>query len=187
MKTIDVEITGITPLMMNSPKYMIKKLMDGENTTKKVVRDVEKTRDLKEEAERVAYRSKNGYLYLPSEAIKGCLLNAAVRKKTEKGFPLKSIINANVYIEPNEISLGTKNYKVDIRTCVLQGRNRIVVARPVIETWKAHFTILVDYELSNTLVKNLLEEAGLRYGILAFRPAKGGTFGKFKINHWKEK
>lgn len=179
MKKIQVEITGITPLLMNSPKAMIEQMT---KTSRKTTQQY----DPKEEAEKVTYRMKSGELYIPAEAIKGCLVGAASYKKFGK-YAAKPIIAGGVIITPMQIGLGTKKYEIDLRTVVIQ-RSRVVKARPTLENWKVSFIIEYDDSLiaNGDMIKPILEEAGKRVGLLDFRPQKLGSFGMFEVSKWKE-
>lgn len=180
MRKVKVEITGLTPLLMNSPASMLEDVEEMVMTTKK--------RDPKEEAEKKAYRLPSGNLYVPSEAIKGSIKNASAYKKFGK-YSAKPIIAGSVIIMPNEIDLGIKNYEIDRRTVVVQKKSRIVRCRPRIDKWKLSFEIMYDDQfISNgeAMIKPILEEAGRRVGILDFRPQNGGSFGMFTVTLWKE-
>ena len=176
MKTIKVTLKGETDLLMNSPKAML----EPEDPTKSRL----KKRDHKKDAEKVAYRNKQG-LYVPAEAIKGCLVGAACWKKLGK-YALKPIIAAAVRISPGEIKLNTNKYEVDLRTVVIQ-RSRVVKARPRISNWEISFDVLYNEKMISDpdIIKRCLEEGGERIGILDFRPAHTGEFGTFKIKKWK--
>lgn len=173
MKRIQVELEGVSPLLMNSPKAMFEE--------KRITMKTKKY-DNVEQAEKVAYRDKKGMLYVPSEAIKGSMINAASYKKVGK-FSLKPIIASAVRIEPLEISLGTKDYEIDLRTVVIQRKDRVIKARPKIEDWKIKFTVVYNEEMISdpNIIRECLKEAGERVGILDFRPQKMGSFGMFKV------
>jgi len=177
MKTINVELTGVTPILMNSPKAML-------DIAEGVVTKTAK-RNIKKEAEKLAYRMKSKELYIPAEAVKGAIINASAYKKFGK-YSARPIIAGGLNISPNEIGLGIKKYDLDIRTVVIQ-RARIVKIRPKIENWKIKFKINFDETLiSNAdLIRPILEEAGKRVGLLDFRPAKNGSFGTFVISKWE--
>ena len=184
MKKIQVEITGETPLLMNSPKAMLLEA-SGE------VQGKLKKRDPKIEAEKVAYRMeksskfKKGELYVPAEAIKGTLINAASYKKVGK-YALRPIIAGGTRIQPRQIGLGTENYEIDARTVVIQ-RARVVKQRPILNKWKINFEIIYNEKMigDDKIIKQCLEEAGERVGILDFRPEHTGEFGCFKVTKWK--
>lgn len=179
MKKINVEIQGLSPLLMNSPKSMIDDVGQKISKTTKVY-------DLKADADKLAYKKSNGELYIPAEAIKGSLINASSFKKIGK-YAAKSIIAGSVHISPSEIGLGVKKYEVDARTVVIQ-KSRVVKGRPRIDKWKAKFTINYNEDMLGDakIIKTILSEAGIRIGVLDFRPQKNGSFGMFEITKWEE-
>lgn len=181
MKKIEVELTGITPLLMNSPKSMIDESLD------KSLKSTTKTHDIKAAADKLAYKNSKGELYVPAEAIKGCLIGAASYKKIGK-YAAKGIIAGGVFILDQEIGLGIKKYDLDIRTVVIQ-RARVVKARPMIKKWKLKFELTYNENLigNSEIIKQIMEEAGQRVGLLDFRPQKTGSFGMFEVTKWNEK
>jgi len=177
MKKVKITIEGVTPLLMNSPKGMLEA---SEGMTTKTAK-----RNIKEEAEKLAYKTEKGELYIPAEAIKGSLVNASAYKKFGK-YSARPMLAGGVRISPHEIGLGVKDYQHDIRTVVIQ-KARVVKCRPKLNKWKASFEIHYDETLipDDVLIKPILEEAGKRVGLLDFRPQKLGEFGTFKITEWK--
>ena len=179
MRKVNVEIEGTTPLLMNNPQSMIDEQL-GER--KETTGQKTKSRKQKEkDADVLAYKKKNGELYIPAEAIKGCLLNGASWKKFGK-YSAKQVMASAVRIHPEQVGIGKKSYTYDVRTVVIQ-RNRVVKLRPRIEKWKASFELWWDENLisSPDLVKPILVEAGQRVGLLDFRPQKTGPFGCFEV------
>ena len=186
MKTIQVEIEGTSALLMHSPKMMLEKALNGLNDELKSTKKGLKY-DLKKEAENAAYRMKSGELFIPAEAIYGCLIQAASFYKIQKKSA-NSVIAGTVRINPGEIGLGTKKYEIDLRTVCIQ-RSRIVRARPKLNKWKAQFEIIYNNDMISdpNILKAILTEGGLRIGILDFSPRHKGSFGCFKIKSWKVK
>lgn len=186
MKTIFVQLKGNTPLLMNSPKGML------EDDSKSLSKKTEK-RDWNVEAEKVSYRTKDGFLYVPSTAIKGCLINASSYKKIGK-YSARPIIAGGVMVFPDEIKIkdlkckDIKDYEIDLRTVVIQ-RARVLKARPKIIDWILEFEIKINENLiaDVDIVKTILEEAGERVGILDYSPRKTGNFGTFSVTKFKEK
>ena len=168
---------------MNNPASMIEEQIGMKKATRMKTRT---KKEAEKEADKLAYKKSNGELYIPSEAIKGSLVGAASYKKIGK-YAAKPIIAAGVQMSPEKIGLGIKTYNLDIRTVVIQ-RNRVVKIRPKIENWKAKFDIEYDETLIGNpqMIREILEEAGKRVGLLDFRPQKTGNFGKFKITKWEE-
>ncbi len=176
MKKINVEIEGVTPLLMHSAQNMTR-----TSTTKNPAKQY----DDEKEAENVAYRTKKGILYVPSRCLKACIVNASSWYKFGKKSA-KPIVAGCTRIEPVEIELGTKTYEIDLRPVVIQ-RARILRARPRLDTWILKFTLLYNDEIINdtNILKTILNEAGQRIGLLDNRPQKYGENGCFKIKSWK--
>ena len=121
MKTIKVELTGISPLLMHSAEGM---LID-----KSIKKNPAKQYDKKVEAEKVVYRNKKTKkLFIPSRCMKACIINASAWFKFGKKSA-KPIIAGCVFIEPFELDLGTTKYEIDLRPVVVM-RARIIRARP---------------------------------------------------------
>ena len=175
-KIIECEIQGSGSLLMNNPASM---LLAKDSSRSKL-----KEYEPKEEAEKVAYRKKNGELYIPARAVFACLIGGASFKKIGK-YSAKSILAGNLRIEPEEIGLGTKKYEIDLRTVVIQ-KARVIKARPVLKNWKAKFNIIYNNDIISdpNVIKVCLEDAGTRLGLLDYRPQKGGSFGCFSITKW---
>jgi len=185
MKEIKVTLVGVTPLLMHSAKMMLE---DKDKVVRSKVKG--KAVDYNAQAEKYTYRSKNKDLYVPANAIKGAMVNASAGKKSGKFF-MKPIIAGSVYIRPFEVSLGTKVIEeVDIRTVVNKNMRsaRIIVARPRFNNWKIDFTIVYDsVRVGTGVIKEILEEAGWRIGLLSFSPRNYGEFGQFKIEKFDVK
>lgn len=181
MKKIQVKLKGITPLLMNSPKSMIEEAMNSDMKTST------KKHDFEASAEKLAYKTDKGKLYVPAEAIKGSLIGAASWKKIGK-FTAKPIIAGGVFIPEPELILDKQKYELDYRTVVIQ-KARVVKARPMVRDWTLDFEILYNENLipDETIIKELLIESGQRVGILDFRPQKMGSFGMFEVEEFKVK
>jgi hypothetical protein len=177
-RAIHVEVKGVAPgLLMNSAKSMLLQVRAKKRA---------EIPGPEEDAESRAYRMKDETLCIPSAAFYGTLVNSSaayrIQKKSAAG-----LIAGTVRIWPDEISLGTKKYEIDLRPVVVQ-RNRIVRARPLLKEWAAEFKIVYDstYGITADLLKKIFTEAGKRIGILDFRPQHRGQFGRFVISQWKE-
>ncbi|KKM59863.1 hypothetical protein LCGC14_1547620 [marine sediment metagenome] len=183
MKGIDVVIGGTSEgLLMHSAQGMVKQ---------GVKKNPAKLYDPKEDAEAVAYRNDKGELYVPSRCLKASILNAAAWLKVGKKS-LKPIIAGCTRIEPSEIVLtdrkgkALKEYKIDVRRVVVQ-RAGIMRARPLLKEWQLKFNIIYDETLIGktpeelAVIKDVLEDAGKRIGLLDNRPQKYGENGTFEV------
>ena len=101
-------------------------------------------------------------------------------------------INTIEKIEPEEIIIldkkgkAMKNYEIDTRPVVIQ-RARVLKSRAKITDWKAKFEIVFNEKLiaDAEIIKTVLTEAGMRIGIMDYRPQKSGWYGTFKINNFE--
>ena len=148
--------------------------------------------DPETEAEKVVYKNKKGELYVPSRCIKAAILNAAAWHKFGKKSA-KPIIAGCTRVEPIEVILKDKGkvlkkYEIDARPVVVQ-RNRIIRYRPKIEDWTLSFKIVYNEEIiaDTGIIKQVLEEAGQRIGLLDNRPQKYGEHGTFTVTKFVPK
>lgn len=147
--------------------------------------------DQKDEAEKSAYKLPTGELYIPSIAIFKSIINGASFKKAGK-YSAKGVLSGNIRIEPFQVVLldekkkTIKNYEIDLQTVVIQ-RARIVRSRARIDKWRAVFTIIYNERFIGNpkIIRDCLEDAGGRVGLLEYRPQKGGSFGTFDIKSFK--
>jgi len=181
MKRIEVTIEGTSPILMHNIGMMALQEM-GKRVKKKT--DIPTSEN---EAEDSAYRMKSGELYIPARAIKMCIINASGWFKVGR-TSAKQFIAGGTRIEPIEVPLGTKEYEIDIRPVVIQGRSRVLRSRPTLKEWKATFSIIYNEQIFNetTILKQIVEEAGIRIGLLDNRPQKGGENGTFRVLKWKD-
>lgn len=192
-KILQVKIVGVTPLLMNNPAgYLQQEQAEVESEIKKKGKVAKETPQA--EAEKRAYRMKDGNLYIPAVALYKAMLKAAsrVQIKTDKGklIPANTAIAGTVAVVPDKISLGTKKYDIDERLVVIQQMGRkpkILRRRPKLDKWSATFNILYNSDwVKPEILKDLLIEAGQRIGILDGRPECKMWFGTFKLKEIKE-
>ncbi len=176
MKKINVEITGVAPLLQH--RFATEE--HGENTSK----SKKKVYDPKVEAQRCLYKNANGDIYQPAEHIFQSMVKAAVDFKFEKKRTYKDVVISGILVEPDEIPLiFNGSYEIDARGAVVQ-RSRIVRWRPRFNNWKLQFTIdiLDDENISVPTLKEILERAGTTKGIGDYRP----RFGRFMVTKFSE-
>jgi len=169
MQSVKVKIKGIVPLLQNRFP------MEEENEEKAKRRD-EKF-DPKDDADRSLYRNDDG-CYIPSTWIEAALRETAKEFKGKGKASLKATILASVFVEPEEIPLGKKNYdEIDRRPAVIQ-RQRIVKSRPRFNSWEIKFVINFDESrIKKETLKQILDEAGQCKGLGDYRP----KFGRFQV------
>ena len=144
-----------------------------------------KNYDPVEDAEYAAYKTEDGDLYLPMEAVFSMMIYAAGAHKIGRRS-MKSYLAGGVRVEPEQILLEPNEYEVDLRAVVIQ-RARVVRARPKIRNWKAAFTLIYDDDiLTPEPLREILDDAGKRVGLLDFRPQRNGWFGTFSVTKFNQ-
>ena len=176
MKKIECAIKGISGLLMHQfPMDPIKNP------------PIEK-RSAKEQAEIAAYRDpETNDLYIPAIAVQRSLINAAVYSKGKGRASLQKQAAASLFIHPERISLNVQEYNIDARPVVVPAtRGRIIRYRPRLDEWQVALEIEFDESLlTEDQLRQIVDDAGSRVGLLDFRPEKKGPFGRFIVTKWK--
>lgn len=155
-------------------------LSDGGDTRRRAHHDPA------EDAERACYRNSNGEIYVPAMAVLAAMREAGKVHKA-KGQGRKSVssfVLSGIRVQPDEIILHPQQYEIDSRPVSVQ-RARIIRHRPIFREWSISFNIRIvnPAMFDETLVRNLLEDAGKFYGLLDFRP----YYGLFRITEMTNK
>lgn len=172
MEKYQVEVKGIAPLLMN--KFNNNETSSGRG---------KKKYDPQEEAERKAYRTNKGELYLPNTHFKAAMVKAGADIKMSGRKTCKDFVKAGLFIKENEIVLDIQEYTIHEEPVVIQ-RARVMSWRPRLDEWSCKFTIeLIDTDyLNGSLVKQILENAGLYKGVGDHRP----EYGRFEVVTFKK-
>jgi len=180
-KRIDVEIRGMSALLMNR--------LNPESLRARGRARV-KAYSTKDDAAKSAYIAEiegREQLYIPMEAVYSMMINTAkgyrIKRSSVSGF-----LAGTMKIEPDKIPLGTNVYEVDERAVVIQGQ-RVLKGRVMIPKWAAKFQIVYNAkylpEGIEEVIHSILEEAGVRMGLLDFRPQHKGWFGTFAVDKFQ--
>jgi hypothetical protein len=174
VKTIVCAIKGISALLMHAYP-----LIPVEGLEKMTPAD---------QAEHSAYRDPDSKsLYIPDVNIQRSLVAAATFSKGKGRASLQKVVAASVFVSPERVDLGTKEYVVDSRPVVIAStRGRIVRHRPRLDTWQCEFSIEFDDLLVTEIqLRRVVDDAGRLVGLLDFRPACKGPFGRFIVTKWE--
>lgn len=179
MPELILTATGIRPLLTHNPASMSRPKAAGRKGKEQYIPE--------EEAEDGVYRLEDGSCALPGIAFRNSILSAAGAWKAGRGkSSMKSILS---HIEVKEelvrLTLDGKpieDYTIDKRRAVIQ-RQGIIRCRPRFDEWQATFTVLYDEQLvpEPEIIVEIANDAGQRIGVGDYRPAKGGWFGRFKV------
>jgi hypothetical protein len=187
MKSIQVEIRGITPLLIH-------KFSEDAEAAKKTRRVEVSDRDPRTEARKVAYVASDGSFFFNAFAIPNSMGNAGgAHKATGTRKSLRFVVPSAVRMDSDAVTIlngkgNAKDFEVDARPVTIPAtKGRVMRYRPRFNEWGARFVMHVDDELlSLEMAHQLLSEAGQSIGIGDFRPEKRGPFGRFRVVTWKE-
>lgn len=182
-RTIEVEIRGVSPLLMNRPD-----LLDLSDKAK--VRQAGKNEAEIQFASK-KYLTPEGELFTPSTHIYGALVEGgkSVKVKGSGKATYSKLIGSCVRVEPAQII--HLNQKVEPITTIsvnpaTKGRNPLT--RPILNKWGLKFELVFDAdEIPEEALRECLDIAGKRAGIGDWRPQKKGPYGRFQVVSWKEK
>jgi len=190
---INYMIEGTAPLMMC--KFNIKTLGSNNKRNKNLTPQ--------EEAEGFAYKDKDGYLYVPKEALWRCLgqggqeikydnkKQLATKDRTRLSLGLTLLSNDEILLLSKKSLKDkwkkTKHYEVDSRRVVVPAtKGAIIRHRPRIDIWALEFNIDLDENVfEQSLIRKLLDISGKIAGLMAFRPTCNGYYGTFKVTREK--
>ena len=171
---VQVTLEGITALLMH--RFPLEPIKAIEKKTKE------------EQAELSAYRTEDGELYIPGVNIQRALVQAATYSKGKGRASLQKQAAACIMVSPEYVLLGKRDYKIDSRGVVVPAtKGRIVRHRPRLDEWTVTFVLEYDDTLlSAAQVRQIVDDMGSKVGLLDFRPACKGPFGRSTVIEWKK-
>lgn len=173
MRKANVTLKGISALLMHA--YPMEPIAGLDKKSKEA------------QAEYAAYRHPdNEELYVPGVAVQRGLVAAAVFSKGKGRASLQKVVAACVFVSPERISLGRKEYAIDARPVVIPAtKGRIIRYRPRLDEWEISFELEWDEELiTPEQMRQVVDDMGKRVGLLDFRPERKGPFGRCVVNSW---
>lgn len=191
IKTYAVRLDGITPLMQNRmTEESILDLMAPKGAKKKV----KGYGTPRQEAERKVIYGKGGTCMFQTEGIVQAFKYSAGEFKQGGSKKSYKTVAASIFTPVEElIPIKTKAGKevTDFEVDVRRGNNfqagAIAVCRPRFDDWSLDFHVEVDTDMiDESLVIQILSEAGRRSGLGSFRVSCGGRFGKFSVVNFQE-
>ena len=101
-----------------------------------------------------------------------------------------SLVPAALSIDEVTIPVQHKEpWSVDTRPVRIPATGgRILKHRPCFNDWKLKFNMTLDEtEISEKLLREIVDAAGRKIGLCDFRPSTKGMFGKYVVISWKSK
>lgn len=185
--SIEVTISGVTPLLMN--KFTDAAAINaGSSSAFKGDKGTPR-----EQAEAKLYIGHDGKIMVPQPNLFRCIVDGGIFFKAGKKqvtTAKSSLIPACIDIDGLELPLTYGGqWEVDTRAVVNPSTaGRMQCHRPSFHEWAISFTMNVDTTIIPVkLAREILDAAGKRIGLGDFRPARKGPFGKFVVTQWKER
>ena len=181
MDTIKYRVTSTSPLLMHNPSAMMGG-NGGEVKAKKIPTP-------EEEAAAGAYRMEGGQLYIPVRAFRGSILNGCKGLRIGK-IAAKTVFAGALFAAGEQCPLvdpdtgkPLKNYEIDVQRAVITSTKAAVMrARPRVDRWACELELEHDPDfLEPSQIDSVFATAGQIVGVLDYRPAKGGPYGKYKV------
>lgn len=135
----------------------------------------------KKQAPLKVYKNEKGYISIPSSAVKAAMRFASseIGKKME-AKKNRQTIKAQIFIEPEMLSIGKKKHDEIVRDIVTRGTGskvtRVPAYRPLIKEWSVKGKIN-SFGVPKEFIEECLELAGFKFGLLSHRP----EFGRFIV------
>ncbi len=186
MKSISIEIEGITPLLCNKFGDAAQ-LASTSGTRSGVVGDRGTPREI---AESKLYVGNSDQVMIPAPNLFRAIIDGGKFFKAGKSLittQKSSMIPACMAIDEIELPIEhTEPWTVDTRAVRIPSTGgRILSHRPSFNDWKLRFTITIDDSMMTVkLLREIIDAAGSRIGLGDFRPACKGPFGKFVVTQW---
>lgn len=188
MKTVSVEIRGVTPLLIH-------RFGEGAEANAPTRHTMVERGSPREEATKAAYIAPDGTYYFSAFSIPGAMGGAGANHKMKGSRKsLRFVVPAAVRMTTDRVTIlngagPADHFEVDSRPVTIPAtKGRIMRHRPRFDEWGATFDLLVDdSQISLSMAHQLLAEAGLQIGIGDFRPEKRGPFGTFRVTHFEER
>jgi hypothetical protein len=187
LKTIKVEIRGVTPLLIH-------RFAEDAEQAKATRRMEVKQRDPRQEATKNAYIAQDGTFFFNAFAIPSSMGNAGSNHKARGSRKsLRFVVPSAVRMMTDAITImngsgPAKDFEVDARPVTIPAtKGRVMRYRPRFDCWGAKFEMMVNDDLlSVEMAHQLLNEAGQSIGIGDFRPEKRGPFGTFRVTKFEQ-
>lgn len=185
---INIEIEGITPLIMNRFTDADQIAASGGSRTSSAATERGTPQDICTEK---LYCDVDGTVGIPQPNMLRCIVEGGSYHKAGRNkitTQKSSLLYACLDIEGTFLKLVHKQpWKVDSRPVRIPATGgRILRHRPMFDDWKLGFTAMLDTELIGPgLLRQIVDDAGKRCGLGDYRPGSKGPFGKFTVTRWQ--
>lgn len=190
METVNVEISGRTPLLLR--RFTDEAAMQATDGNSAAIK-TSNGKTPRQQAEENLYLDEEGNICVPQPNMFRSLIDAGKFFKAGKS----KVTTQKSSLVPSAIELEGVTYRlehdedwtVDTRPVRIPATGgRILRHRPMFNDWKLRFVLRYDPKImSKELVRDIVDAAGTRIGIGDFRPDCKGPYGKFVVTKWEHK
>lgn len=199
MMRIRVRCVGITPLLHNA--MGIDALLAMRDKSARKSKASQPVLQPREECLPKLYLDGDGHRDRPvvpifnvfaclKEAGRQVRLEGRKQISTARGTVLPSLMTNDstvLYLFKAKEPRAHATWEVDIRKGTNpNGGEAVVLIRPRFDSWS--FTIDIQIytrEVGENAIRRVFDIAGTAIGLCDFRPSRGGTFGRFRVDEWK--
>jgi hypothetical protein len=183
MQLITLQCTGTTGLLMHNPASMAPSNA-GKLDTKRIP-----TPEVEAAAGR--YVTDDGkYMRFPMQGFKSSFVSGGVGRRIGKRSAT-AVLKATIFPSEKWVMLlhptsgkpiKADDYTIDVQSVVVQ-KSRILRARPLVVPWRCMVTFEVDDSIDRPdILVEIGNLAGRMVGVGDFRPATGGSFGRYEVS-----
>ena len=190
METLNVRITGVTPLLMHSARGA-NPLDPMTKAHKQLTSKRKKTDDDHEAIARSEWRmglyyNEQSGVYLPTMNIRASLIAGAKFNKLGMAVKRSTILTESEsplqYDGPRDPDGLFDDGRFVNCMAVGVGKARLMRTRPIFPEWKLDFELVyVEDQIERDQLLQAFENAGKLIGLGDFRPECGGSFGRYKV------
>ncbi len=184
-----VEITGVSPLICNAFHDEAAQAATNGTRGSSAAADRGTPREI---AEKKLYRCPDGTPGIPQPNMLRSLVDGGQFHKigkTQVTTTARSMMFSCVDVRGVMLPIIHKQpWRIDIRPVVIPAtKGRILAYRPCFDDWAVEFEIELDTtQMSEKLLRAIVDDAGSRIGLGDFRPARKGPFGRYCVTQWRE-
>ena len=181
-QTVQLKVTGLTPLIQNKMKETVIQEMADVRAGKKTKVNAARTAiDPQKEFIKSAYQQDDGGFGFPASAFKQCAVRAG------KGIGLAMTDARTLFFvlpnAPDGECVALKSNKPVMRQDPVNVKTgKDLRFRPEFKNWSANLDIRFDADrITIDQIANLLNHGDQTVGVGEWRPEKNGTFGTFHV------
>lgn len=188
MLDIVITIDGVTPLLMHS--FTDADQMAASSGTRSAAANADRGTAKEQAASHLYLSSDRKTIIIPQPNIFACIMAGGKFHKAGKSkitTQKTSLIPACVFFNETEFPLKHDGWQVDTRAVRIPSTGgRIQRHRPMFEKWGITFSLQLDNsEMSERLLRQIVDDAGNKIGLGDFRPETKGPYGRFKVTKWE--